>query len=102
MVNAGKHSPGMWNVDTIKMFMKVKVRAECFVLIATNLADERALDNRIRVLLGESAWTDAFEILLIASVDLLQDFGGSLPTGSWCLDQFGLQRSATHDGDRAK
>ena len=92
----------MWNSETLKMFVKVAVRAEGFVLIAANLADERALDNRLGVLLGESAWTDVFEILLIASIDLLQEFGGSLPTCTWCLDQFSLQWSTTHDGDRAK
>ena len=35
------------------------------------------------VLLGESPWTDAFEIFLITSIDLLQDFSGSLPTRTW-------------------
>jgi hypothetical protein len=92
----------MWNFETLKVFMKVTVRAEGFVLIAANLADERALDNRLGVLLGEPPGADAFEMLLIASVDLLQDFGGALPTCTWCLDQFSLQWSTTHDGDRAK
>jgi hypothetical protein len=92
----------MGNLEAIQVFMEVSVRAEGFVPIAANLADERALDNRLGVLLGDSAWTDVLEILLIASIDLLQDFCGSLPTCTWCLDQFSLQRPTTHDGDRAK
>ena len=92
----------MRDLESLQVFMKVAVRAKGFVLVSANLANQRALDHRFSVLLGESPWTDAFEILLIASVHLLQNLGCSLPTRAWCLDQFSLQWSTTHDGDRAK
>ncbi len=87
----------MWDLEAFEVFMKVAIWPKRLVLIAANLTNERAFDNRFSVLLGESPWTDALEILLIVAIDLFQDFGGPLSTCPWSLDEFGLQRPTAHN-----